>query len=192
MGVEWVSPTITTAGVVVGGLLVAWWQHGGQLTARRRKLDQELEMLQRVPLDTDEGQEFARYVRGAMTDYIARAGRPSWWRRALINGWILVCPWLIYRVWTNQELQVGLKDVLIEALPIAALFGACFLAGNFLASNYVAEEFRDFKRAFGIGKANDAGDDAAFPEAKPAASAPIEVNESAVPSARSLRDDSGA
>jgi hypothetical protein len=86
--ITWIGALSGAIAVIAAALISGWWQHGGTLAARRRKLAQELEMYHRVPEDQDEGQRYRRYVLSELSRYVDRS------RRRTFLEWFIRCGWI--------------------------------------------------------------------------------------------------
>lgn len=65
-------------------LLGVWWQVGGHLSARRRRLQQELEILERLPEGTSVRADMAVHTMKSARRYLWWSRRPLW--RRLVGG----------------------------------------------------------------------------------------------------------
>jgi hypothetical protein len=71
---------IAAAIAALGALAVAGWQYGGYLSALRRRLNQELEILSKMPPDLAGRAQFQRRVEQRLKIYLEWWHQP-WWRR---------------------------------------------------------------------------------------------------------------
>ncbi|GAA4982948.1 hypothetical protein [Actinopolymorpha pittospori] len=64
-------------------------------------------MLEKMPLETPEGQQYAEHKRNSISRYVMLAEYPRW-QRLIYRGWLYVVPWLIYKVYEGRICRVAL------------------------------------------------------------------------------------
>ncbi|GAA2760569.1 hypothetical protein [Actinopolymorpha rutila] len=158
--IQWVALIVPLLIAVVG-----WaWTVGGHQALVRRRLSQELEMLQRVPESSRE--EFEAHVEKQIADYLRWIRRPLWWRLTWGSGLIfppLAAAWITYGTFVELPKSPTRDAITLSLLTLSAV-GTWGFAIELIRADWLRRQ-EELPRDFPLNERLGLG--AADPEGKP-------------------------